>query len=586
MAALWLSVLAMGLGTIRPRLPILATGAVAATVAVGTLMWAFLTEDWGNAYVVGTARAGVSAPVRIAGLWGGAEGSLLLWTAMLAWATVLIARLRGWARPGAALTAGYGLVCLVTADPFLRYDAPAVGGLGLQPVLEHPAMVWHPPVLYGGLVGMVAATLVAFGHPDPAHRRRVAGGAVALLTAGLATGAAWAHAELGWGGFWAWDPIESAGLVAWLAGAAALHLRAGPVDGRSAVVWLLPGLAAIWATTLTRAGLVESVHAFADEPGLTAGLVAVAAGWTGVLVLAGTRKRREPSADRRVSLAIAALLAAAGVVALGTYEPAIERLVGGDAVAIDGRFFARSLWPVAVVAAGMAAWLDRRRGPAVAGAVLGAVSTPWAAGPFGLAVAAAGGAVVASALVAARHRTGWLAHAGAGLLLVGIAGTMASTISTVSLVAGQPVDLAGSTFVHRGLELISEPTRDTVSATVEVDGTILTPELIAHRLRSVPTAEAATRRTWLSETQVILVDGTDDRATYRVNVVPRLGLVWLGAALVALGVAGTTARSFEQRVDELVGFEVDEVVEGLAEPDQLDREAELGLDGEHDPSLG
>lgn len=570
-AALWVMVAALAAGAIRPRLSILAVGASAALASLGVLVLDFATEDWGNAYVVGTTRAGLPLPVRLAGLWGGAEGSLLVWTVLLAWGTVIVRLLGGWARPGAALTAAYGLVILLTADPFERFDAPAVGGLGLQPVLEHPAMVWHPPILYAGLVGMIVATLVAFGRPDRSTLGRTIGGALALLTAGLATGAAWAHAELGWGGFWAWDPIESAGMVAWLAGAAALHVRSGPVDRSSALVWVLPGVAAIWATTLTRAGLVESVHAFADRPGLTTGLVVIAIGWTAVVGARSRQRLGSVPEGRRVAFAVASLAAAAGIVALGTYEPAVERLLGGDSVAIAGRFFSRALWPVAVAAGVGAVWLDRSRWSAGAGAAAGMAVVPWAAGPFGLAIAATGGAVAGSALAAAvGGRRGWLAHVGAGILLIGIAGTMAAELSSVSLRADQPVEVGDAVLVHRTLELRTEAAQERVVATIEVDRTVLQPELVVHRLRSVPTAEAATRRSWLSEIQVILVDGTAEQATYRINVVPRLVLLWVGAGLIALGVLGRF-RLLEQGVDELVGVEVDEVVDRLAEADELDR---------------
>ncbi len=482
---------------------------------------------------------GLSWFVRLAGLWGGAEGSLLFWTALMSVATTIVFALGGESRPASALTAAYGAVVLVTANPFDRLDAPAVGGLGLQPVLEHAAMTWHPPLLYVGLIGMIVPSLLALGGATPPLVRRATAVTLAVLTLGLATGAAWAHAELGWGGYWAWDPIESAGLVAWLAAAATLHLCYDRGDRRNRMVFLVPAVAAVWATTLTRAGLTPSVHSFADRPALRAGLLVTAVGWTAMLLYLGLRvdtEVRSRPVSARSKGAMAVLLGSTLIVAVGTYEPAVETLLGDVPVSIAGVFFARSLWPLIVVGATAAVLADRRFAGAAVGAAAGVALTPLASGPFGIAVAAAGGAIAGSALDAARRgRPGWLAHTGVGIVLVGVAGTMGASVDQVILIKDRPTVVAGQTVVHRGIELRTSPTQEAAVATIEVDGAVLQPQLVAHRLRNIPTAEAATRRSILHETQVLLSGGTDGQADYRIQRMPRLNLVWLGCAVLVAG---------------------------------------------------
>ena len=582
------------------------------TVALGRLALGFATEEWALDYVADHARADLAAPIRVAGLWAGAEGSLLLWTVMVAWVAVLAARgwdaqpdpevatadrgpspgpsgalpadaARAWSvRLGAGVVTGYALLVALVASPFERSAVPAVGGLGLQPVLEYPAMIWHPPILYAGLVGLLlpairsAATMLCgspIGSPVVGDVRSSASLAVAMavLTAGLTTGALWAAVELGWGGYWAWDPIESAGLVAWLCGAAALHVSSGraEADGRRrrddrgwiGALLVVPGVAAIWATTLTRVGLVASVHAFADRPALRTGLLVVAAVATGVAAAAVAVGRRSgtTSPGKGRVVAAAALMVAALIVAIGTYEPLVEAGTTGDAVAVAGHYYTRLLWPVTIVGAALALRADRRWWWAIGGGVLGALAVPVAAGPFALAVASAGGAVASSAVgcgatAADRRpgRAGMLAHVGVGVALVGVAGTIDTSASTVTVPTGQTVTAGGMTVTHRSLELVDGPATDEAVATVDVDGSVYRPRLVSYELRGVSTSETATRMIGVDQVQVRLVDGNDRAARYRIIRLPRIGLVWVGAAIVTTGLLAQPLRRLRARSSDSV----------------------------------
>ncbi len=562
--------------------------ALASTAAVVRLAWAFAARDWTMRYVADNTRSGVSPLLRVAGLWAGPEGSLLLWTAALAWAAVIAARVAGepvggdpaagWARRlGGGLVAAYALVVVLAASPFERLAIPAVDGLGLQPVLEHPAMLWHPPILYAGLVGLAAPTLASAARAragrGPQVPAALVAGPLALLTAGLLTGARWADVELGWGGYWAWDPIESAGLVAWCCGAAALHgLGSRSVSGRAAVaLGLAPGLAALWATTATRVGLVSSVHAFADRPTLRLGLLTVAAlASTVAVALVGATgggptlppERWAAGAWRRGAVAV---LAVAGLfVAVGAYEPLVEAGTTGDAVAIAGHYYSRLLWPVVLAGAALAVGADRRWWPALAGAGVAGATTPWGAGPYGVALALAGGAVAGSALgrfpvrsappaasgAPGTRRVGMrataagvgrgLGHLGTGVLLVGVAGTMAGRVTAVTAPTGVPVQAGTVEVVHQSIDLVDDgaATRSAV-ATVRVDGTELHPGLVSYRLRTVSTVELAHRYRWFDQLQVLLIDGDAASARYQVNELPRVGLVWLGGTVATVGLAAT-----------------------------------------------
>ncbi len=578
----------MGLlpGSDRRQRPSVASAMAAMVVAVsggmaalGVLGWAFLREDWRFATVVGYARADVAPTLRLAAIWAGPEGSLLLWTVMLALATVVALTLGASAVPGrllAATTAAYALVVATVADPFERLAAPPGAGNGLQPVLEHPAMLWHPPILYLGLIGLLVAGALAAGDRQLGARAGITlPAALALLTAGLATGSNWAYVELGWGGYWAWDPIENAGLVAWLAGAAVLH-RLTPAPGIEgveyrrlspvvAVAASVPAIAAVWATTITRTGVLNSVHAFADRPTLRLLLMTTAVTFTvGTLGLAARPvgpepDEEQPAADRgsRSPAGFAAIGVATVVVAIGTYEPAVEMLVDDETFVISGRFYSLLLWPVAVAGAALrlrsaGTGANRILMAATAGAVTAMVIVTAAAGWSGLVLAAAGGAVAATAgaetrasgraiATAAAGLGSRLTHLGVGVLLVGVAGTTATTSATVVALTDAPAVSPVGTVIHRGVEIVDRGSTTEAVATVELaDGGTTRrfhPRQVSYVTTGGQSTEVATDRGWLADTQVALVDADADQATYRISRQPRITLVWIGAFLTTIGLA-------------------------------------------------
>ena len=540
--------------------------ALVASACTLSLLLSMVNNDLSLAYVADHTRPGVSMWLKGAGLWAGPEGSLLLWVAMVAWAAVVAVWYSNavWVlRSSSALVAGYGLTLVLTASPFVRLAVPVVGGLGLQPVLEHPALVWHPPLLYAGLTSMLVPGLLAMAPPaDPENKHSDNPGfkvPLIVLGAGLITGAMWANTELGWGGYWAWDPIESAGLVVWLVAAAALHHNRP--EAVPALV-MAPGVAAVWATTLTRIGVVSSVHAFVDRPPLRIGLLVVAGVATVVVVarlwVLGTSSILVPWTR---AFAVAILVTAAGLVALGTYEPLIEAATTGDAVGIAGRYFARVLWPVVMLAGVAAVWADRSQcqprwlightSAVVIGALAAVSAIPARSGLAGMGVAAAGGMIAASAIaVGTWHRhdnSGWgrsIAHVGVGVLLVGVAGTMATRTETVVADQGQTQNASDQLeVIHQGIVITQTSSVVEAKATLLVDGIEMHPRLVSYPLRSASSVEADSLYRLTDQIQVVLLDGDDHQALYRVSHLPRLALVWLGAAIVIIGLAWRPRRS-------------------------------------------
>ncbi|MEA2686759.1 MAG: cytochrome c-type biosis protein CcmF, partial [Actinomycetota bacterium] len=212
-----------------------------ASVGLVALAWALVTEDYSLVYVADNASRDTTWPYRLAGLWGGMSGSLLLWTWMLAGWSLLASRsvrrrrpeLAGGTQAVLALEAAVFLGLLVTVSrPFATLAVPAIDGGGLTPILRHPAMLYHPPLLYAGYVGLAVPAAIAVAALTSAAgaardwigvARRFMVPSLVLLAVGLTAGAHWAYVELGWGGYWAWDPVENGALLPWLAGIAFLH---------------------------------------------------------------------------------------------------------------------------------------------------------------------------------------------------------------------------------------------------------------------------------------------------------------------------------------------------------------------------
>ncbi len=581
--ALILSLVQAGAGWFGPagaarRAAYATAGLVAFAMIV--LITAFLASDFSVSSVVANSHTQKPLIYKIAAAWGHHEGSMVLWCLVLSGFAAMFA-----ARPGVepalasralavlgALAAAFLAFTLFASNPFGRIPAAPWEGTGFNPLLQDPAVAIHPPMLYTGYVGLavpfalaVAALSVGagFGGDDGAAQRarwaramrRWALAAFAALTVGIALGSFWAYYELGWGGWWFWDPVENASLMPWLLAASLFHAaltteRRGLLSGWTALLAIGAFSLSIFGTFLTRSGVLTSVHAFALDPsrGLLLLIILAAAAGPALALFAlrsGTFGPPSPPArlmSREGLLVLNNLfiVATAGVVLLGTVWPLIVDAAGGPPVTVGPPYFTTAALPIIAVAfllspvAGLAAWGGglARRDRVVAGVLvaavaglgliaataLGAGGGPALAGALGLWLILGGGLHAAHALGAlgddrgvewraavdrARLRpsllAGPLAHAGMGLLAIGAAAGAAYPLERQALMTvGDVFSWNGSTATLERMARADGPNYVADQAVITVtrpngETHTFTPERRAYTATGDVTSEVAIR---------------------------------------------------------------------------------------------
>jgi len=392
--------------------------------AFGVLAWSFVQADFSIQYVAQHSNSKLPLEYRFAAVWGGHEGSLLLWTLILAgWTVAVAARSRRLPEVlGARVLGTMGLIgagflafTLFASNPFQRLLPPALEGRDLNPLLQDPGMVFHPPLLYMGYVGFSVAfafaiAALAGGRLDAQWARWARPWTVCawlFLTLGISLGSFWAYYELGWGGWWFWDPVENASFMPWLVGTALVHSLA-VTEKRGAfpawTVFLAIGAfsLSLLGTFLVRSGVLTSVHAFATDPkrGIFI-LVFLALVVGGSLVLFAARSHRlagpgqfDPVSREGMLLGNnVLLLVAAASVALGTLYPLALDALGAGKISVGPPYFEAVFVPVVapmlfLMGAGpLAAWkrarlpeLGARLKWAAGVSAVAALTLPFAAG--------------------------------------------------------------------------------------------------------------------------------------------------------------------------------------------------------------
>lgn len=609
---------ALGVRWRRPRLVASAEGALQAValavgVAVVILLVALAGRDFTVEYVAQHTDRSLSTVYAISAFWAGQGGSLLLWAALLAAAAVALTGRRrerlGIGATAVSVLAAVSLlfvVLVLVENPFRRQVAPA-DGQGLNPLLQNYAQLLHPVATYLGFVGFTVpfALVVAALVQRRSQGRGTGWVRVAdtwtlwswtALTLGMVLGARWAYGELGWGGYWAWDPVENASLLPWLTGTALLHT--GVADRRSGRLRLggtvLAGttfLLCVFGTFLTRSGVVSSVHAFGDSgvgPVLAVGIL------TGLLVIGGLTVWRLPelaaasrSRGRRMSRSmLVGLLSLIGVAVFwGTLYPVVVRGLSGQEVSIGRRFFEGAVTPMglALLALFAVAPVSRRRpgrqrqraaGLVAAGAVaVGGAVLAVTGGGHPVAALVAG--LSASALVtvgqqlvrrvrqvlAAGARTTAVAHAASPYLAhLGVIVLLAAVTvhggfqrqARVELTAGGSA-VAGTHRVYLD-DLTGQAGADSVTFLARIRvapagggrGVPVEARQVAFANQEQPTAEVGIRAGLTGDLYVVLEAADLDRRTATLTVFdnPAVPWIWVGGwLLLAAGLLAATPRT-------------------------------------------
>ena len=369
-------------------------------IAFLALTNAYITSDFSLANVFQNSHTDKPLLYKIAGVWGNHEGSMLLWILMLSFLGALVA-LFGDNLPKtlqarvlgiqALIGVGFLAFLLLSSNPFERMDPVPLNGTDLNPLLQDPGLAYHPPFLYLGYVGMSVAFSFAVaalleGRVDPAWARWVRPWTLlawSSLTLGIAMGSWWAYYELGWGGYWFWDPVENASLMPWLAGTALLH-SAIVVEKRDTLkVWTILMAIVAFSTSLlgtfiVRSGLLTSVHSFATDPARGVILLGICVALTGgALALFAWRASALKSGGSFQLLSRESALIANNVlltvilffVMLGTFWPTIAELVSGRRVSVGPpyyNFWVIPLFTILVAFMAMGIFLPWKRGKAAA----------------------------------------------------------------------------------------------------------------------------------------------------------------------------------------------------------------------------
>ena len=578
------------------------------SISFAALTYAFVTSDFSVALAANHSHSLKPMIYKISGVWGNHEGSMLLWVLILA----LFGAMVGWfgrslPAPLKARTlsvqgmvgAAFLAFIIFTSNPFLRLDPAPVDGGDLNPLLQDPGLALHPPFLYLGYVGLSTAFSFAVaalieGRIDSAWARWVRPWALAawmFLTLGIALGSYWAYYELGWGGWWFWDPVENASFMPWLAAAALLHSaivveKRGELKSWTILLAILAFSLSLMGTFIVRSGLLTSVHSFASDP--TRGIfilliLAVAIGGSLTLYAAQGSKI---SADgvfapisRESALLLNNVLLAVGTAAVfsGTMAPLVYEAFGKVVTVGPPYFdwvFGLLMIPL-LLAVPVGALLPWKRGDVgaalrklwVAAALSAlAVATAWAiwsgAGPLAPLGAGLAAWLLVGAVVDVGERARWrverlgrlpradwgkaLGHGGLGLMVFGITLVTALETEDIRLVRlGDRFETGGYTIEFRGVKREPGPNYTADIGLVEVYAgdrleTVLRPEKRFFPVQRTTTTEASIRSGFLDDVYVVLGDqrteGEDAGAwALRTYVKPFANWIWIGALVMSLG---------------------------------------------------
>ena len=570
--------------------------------AFGCLVWAFVQSDFSVLYVANHSQLSLPTVYKVSAVWGAHEGSLLMWILILAMWTVAVsyfsknlpqvfsARVIGVL---GLLSTGFLLFTLLTSNPFERLTPAPADGADLNPLLQDPGLAIHPPILYAGYVGFSVAFAFAIAAMISGNLDRTWAKwtrpwttvAWLFLTIGIALGSWWAYYELGWGGWWFWDPVENASFMPWLVGTALIHSLAVTEKRGLFKSWtLLLAIAAfslsLLGTFLVRSGILVSVHAFATDPARGFFIL----GFLGVVILSALilYAWRAPGLDSAVGfkplsretfllLNNVLLVIAAGLVFIGTLAPLVVEVFNAGKISVGAPWFdvafAIPMIPLVILMGfGMhAAWrwqparplLRLLRIPAIIAVVIGIAIPVIHGGAFGaLAVVGcvAGVWIIVVSLIqplrAWRNKVRLtpavlgmsVAHIGVGLFVLGV--TMVNTFGIETdraLRPGDTIEVGNYQYEMRELRDVQGPNYTAREAVIEIRRNgdfvgVVRPQKRQYLVQKSPMTEAGIDPGLMRDLFVAMGDPIgQDTWSVRVQYKPMIRFIWLGCLVMALG---------------------------------------------------
>ncbi|MFK8016588.1 MAG: heme lyase CcmF/NrfE family subunit [Gammaproteobacteria bacterium] len=572
--------------------------------AFGVLISAFVANDFSVQYVATNSNSALPTYYRVAAVWGGHEGSLLLWITVQSIWTAAVAATAGRLPPRfggkvlgvlALVGLGFLLFTLYTSNPFLRFPVPPADGRDLNPLLQDFGLTVHPPMLYMGYVGLSVAFAFSVasmleGRLDPKWAKWTRPWTMLawmFLTCGIALGSWWAYYELGWGGWWFWDPVENASFMPWLVATALIHSlsvteKRGLFQGWTILLGVSGFALSLLGTFLVRSGVLVSVHSFASDPerGVFI-LVLFGIAVLGSLILYAVRADRFRSQaqfdllSRETALLLNNLLlvVAAAAILYGTLYPLIIDYLELPKLSVGPQWFNAYFVPLTLLVSasmGVGMHLAWRRSPggALKGRLTGAlilavalgVALPWMAyGRTGLmivvGVTAAGWTALSvlsepwrrwragqSLLMPAPVVGMLIAHFGVALTILGVTLTSSYGIATDNALSpGETMDIAGYTVRLDGVSAVSGPNYEAQRGTLTVTRNgktvaTLLPEKRRYRVQTSPMTEAAIDAGLTRDLFIAMGSPLGDGAwSVRVQYKPYIRFIWLGAVVMAFG---------------------------------------------------
>ena len=576
-------------------------------VAFASVTYAFVTSDFSLRLVTLNSHTAKPMLYKVSGVWGNHEGSMLLWVLILTLFGATAAWFGGNLPPTmkarvlavqSSISVAFFAFIIFTSNPFTRLVQPPFDGQDLNPLLQDPGLAFHPPFLYLGYVGLSMAFSFAVaalieGRVDAAWGRWVRPWTLAawmFLTIGIALGSWWAYYELGWGGFWFWDPVENASFMPWLIAAALLHSAIVVEKRESLKSWtiLLAILAfgfSLIGTFIVRSGVLTSVHAFASDPERGMMILFILAFFVGgALTLFAMRSNAMQakgvfglvSRESGILLNNIILAVSSFVVFIGTIWPLIAEMFFDRKLSVGAPFFDQAFSPFMIllgIALPIGAMLPWKRanltatvrklipamGLALAVALLGYVMQTGRSllGPVGLLL---GTWIVVGTAIDLWSRTGsngsfarlfrlpradWgksIAHAGLGVTMLGVSGLMAWELEDISTVQiGESIEIGSYEVMLTEVKRVPGPNYVSTMASVDVlkNGSFvrtLYPEKRVYPVQAMPTTEAAIDNGFLRDVYVVIGDPQEDGGwALRSHVKPLANWIWGGSILMALG---------------------------------------------------